>query len=73
MKIRASIPDETTYLALFFAGLNFFNSIKNYENEFNLGFYYIIFASFLFGSIVAIFFMRFHGWILPENTNEREE
>lgn len=66
MCIRASIPDETTYIALFMATVNFFNSIRSYENEFNMEFYYIIFASILLGAVIAIFFMRLYGWILPE-------
>ena len=66
MKIRASNPDETTYLAIFFAGLNFFNSMKNYANEFNFDFFYTISASLLLGAVFGIFFMRVYGWILPE-------
>lgn len=66
MKIRASTPDETTYFAVFLSGLNFFNSVKNYVNEFNFQFFHAMSASLLLGVVIAVFFMRVYGWILPE-------
>lgn len=72
MKIRASVPDETTYLALFMGGLNFFNSLNIYaDNINNIEFYYVVASSVLFGAIIGNFFMRIIGWILPEKHNQK--
>lgn len=70
MNIRASVPDETTYLAIFMGLANFVNSVKIYANKFNnfnnTEFYFVIASSILLGALIGTFLMRKVGWVLPE-------